>query len=375
MSVTADTIIRIDRHKRLGEQADVGHNRWHPDIKPVAEVEPGQIIAIETRDAFDGQIRATTTADEVGRCNLNLVHPLIGPVYVKGAEPGDLLEVRIIDVVPEPFGFTVQVPGFGFLRDVFTTPHIIRWQLAQGYATSADLPGVRIPGAPFMGVIGTAPSHELLETINRREAALLARGGAVLLPDVTDAVPHEHGIASKAIRTVSPHETGGNVDIKQLTAGTTLRIPVYTPGALFSVGDAHFAQGDNESCGTAVEMGATFYGSFELLKGEAQKRGIRDLQFYRDDYYTAPEIAVPKRFFATTGQSVTRDGVAHAEDTTVAARNALLNMIDYLVDERGYTAQQAYAICSVAVDLKISEMVDVPNFVVSAFLPLDIFTS
>ena len=116
------------------------------------------------------------------------------------------------------------------------------------------------------------------------------RGGAVLLPDPTDAVPCDHGIASKAIRTVAPHETGGNVDIKQLTAGTKLRIPVYVPGALFSVGDAHFAQGDNESCGTAVEMGATFYGSFKLLKGEAKRRGIKDLQFYRDDYFTAPEM-------------------------------------------------------------------------------------
>lgn len=373
MNVKADEYIHIDRSKRLGEQADRGHNRWHPDIKPVAEVEPGQIVGIETRDAFDGQIGATTTAAEVGQCNLNLVHPLTGPVHVKGAEPGDLLEVRIHAIVAEAFGYTVQVPGFGFLRDVFTTPHIIRWQLADGFATSPDLPGVRVPGAPFMGVIGTAPSHELLEAINQREAALRERGGAVLLPETTDAVPHDHGIASKALRTVAPHETGGNVDIKQLTAGTTLRLPVYTPGALFSVGDAHFAQGDNESCGTAIEMGATFYGSFKLLKGEARKRGIRDLQFYRDDYYTAPEIAVPKRFFATTGQSVTRDGVAHSEDATLAARNALLNMIDYLVAERGYTPQQAYAICSVAVDLKISEMVDVPNFLVSAFLPLDIF--
>ena len=97
------------------------------------------------------------------------------------------------------------------------------------------------------------------------------------------------------------------------------------------------------------------------------------MQFYREDYYTSPEMAAPKRFFATTGQSYTRDGVAHSEDATLAARNALLNMIDHLVSERGYTRQQAYAICSVAVDLKVSELVDVPNFVVSAFLPLDIF--
>ena len=374
MTDKADEYIRIDRTRQLGEEPETGHNRWHPDIKPAAEVDPGQIVGMETRDALDGQLNPETTAEEVAAANLNLVHPLTGPVYVNGAEPGDILEVKIHEVVPEPFGFTVQIPGFGFLRDLFTEPYIIHWDIADGFAVSADLPGVKIPGAPFMGVMGTAPSHELLEQINKREADLLARGGMVLLPETTDAVPGEHGIAAKAVRTIAPHETGGNVDIKQLTAGTTVRFPVYTPGALFSVGDSHFAQGDNESCGTAVEMSATFYGSFKLLKGEAANRNIKDIQFYRDDYFTSPEMAVPQRFFATTGQSCRKDGVAQAEDTTLAARNALLYMIEHLVSERGYSEQQAYAICSVAVDLRISEMADVPNFVVSAFLPLDIFT-
>lgn len=374
MTTKADTYIAIDRNKQLGEEPEKGHNRWHPDLKPVAEIDPGQVVGMETRDAFDLQFNEATTAQEVGACDLNLVHPLTGPVYVNGAEPGDILEVKIHEVAPEPFGFTTQVPGFGFLRDVFTEPHIIRWKIADGFATSADLPGVKIPGAPFMGVIGVAPSHELLEIINKREADLAERGGAVLGPERAGAVPVAEGIAAKAVRTIAPHETGGNLDIKQLTAGTTVRIPVYVPGALFSVGDSHFAQGDNESCGTAVEMSATFFGSFKILKGEAKARNIRDVQFYCDDYFTSPQMAAPQRFFATTGQSFQHDGQAKSEDTTLAARNALLNMIDHLVDERGYTRQQAYAICSVAVDLRISEMVDVPNFVVSALLPLDIFT-
>jgi formamidase len=194
-----------------------------------------------------------------------------------------------------------------------------------------------------------------------------------VLPEAAGAVPADPTIAHMAMRTIAPHETGGNVDIKQLTKGTTLRMPVYVPGALFSAGDAHFAQGDGESCGTAVEMAATCYCSFNVIKGAAAARNIRDLQFYRNDYFTAPEMAVPRRFFATTGQCYTREGVNFSEDITLAARNALLNMIDYLVDERGFTRQQAYALCSVAVDLKISEVVDIPNFVVSAFLPLDIF--
>ena len=373
MSIETAAYISIDRSKTLQEEPASGHNRWHPDIAPVAEVEPGLVIGLETRDAFDGFIHPATTAEDLRNANLGVVHPLTGPVYVKGAEPGDLLEVTIVEVEPEPFGFTAQLPGFGFLRDVFTEPYIVRWSIENGFATSNDLPGVRIPGAPFMGVIGLAPSHELLEQINQREADLAGRGGVVLLPEANYAIPTDEGIASNAMRTIAPHETGGNVDIKQLTKGTTIRFPVFTPGALFSVGDAHFAQGDGESCGTAVEMAATCYCSFKVLKGMAAKHNIRDIQFYREDYFTTPEMAVPKRFFATTGQSYTREGVAHSEDATLAARNALLNMIDHLVDERGYTRQQAYAICSVAVDLKVSELVDVPNILVSAFLPLDIF--
>ncbi len=373
MSIETAAYISIDRSKTLQEERTCGHNRWHPDITPAAEVEPGQVVGLETRDAFDGFIQRTSTAEDLQGANLGVVHPLTGPMYIKGAEPGDLLEVSIVEVEPQPFGFTVQLPGFGFLRDVFTEPYIVRWSIENGFATSNDLPGVRIPGAPFMGVIGLAPSHELLKQINQREADLARRGGVVLLPEAEYAIPTEEGIASNAMRTIAPHETGGNVDIKQLTKGTTIRFPVFTPGALFSVGDAHFAQGDGESCGTAVEMAATCYCSFKVLKGLAAKHNIRDIQFYREDYFTGPEMAVPKRFFATTGQSFTREGVAHSEDATLAARNALLNMIDHLVDERGYTRQQAYAICSVAVDLKVSELVDVPNFLVSAFLPLDIF--
>lgn len=366
-------MIRIDRSRTLAQEPQAGHNRWHPDITPVLEVEQGQVVGIETRDALDGQVGPDTTTEEVGRVNLSVVHPLTGPVYIKGAEPGDILEIKIEEITPQPFAFTVQIPGFGFLRDVFNTPHIVHWNIADNFATSPDLPGVRIPGAPFMGVIGLAPSHELLSRIYEREAALAERGGFVLLPDATDAIPATPEIAAHAMRTIAPHETAGNVDIKQLTKGTILRLPVYAPGALFSVGDAHFAQGDSETCGTAVEMGSTFYGSFKVIKGEAARRNIQDPQFYREDYFTAPEMAVPQRFFATTGQSHSREGVNYSEDLTMAARNALLNMIDYLVEERRFTPQQAYAICSVAVDLKVSEMVDVPNFVVSAFLPLDIF--
>jgi formamidase len=364
--------IRIDRGKTLLEEPGTGHNRWHPDIPPVLRCEPGDEVVLETRDAFDGQMGPDATLETVAAPNLDVVHPLTGPVFVRGAEPGDVLEVEILDVEPDRYGYTVQVPGFGFLRDVFPDPFKVNWDIADGWATAPDLPGVRIPGSPFMGTIGLTPGHELLVRTAAREQALLGRGGFVLPPSPLSAVPDDPRIAGEALRTIPPREQAGNVDIKQLGKGARLLIPVDTPGALFSAGDAHFAQGDCETCGTAIEMSATLRVRFGLRKGEAAEKGIRDLRFARDDYYLPPNYAAPRRFFATTGISVTKDGENHAEDATLAARNALLNMIEHLT-ERGWTRQQAYAICSVAVDLKISQLVDVPNMLVSAFLPEDIF--
>ena len=366
--------VRIDRSKTLSEEPSTGHNRWHPDIAPVVRCEPGDEVVLETRDAFDGQMGPDATLDTVAAPNLDVVHPLTGPVHVAGAEPGDLLEVEILEVIPDSYGYTVQVPGFGFLRDVFPDPFMVRWDIADGWATSPDLPGVRIPGAPFMGTIGLSPGHEALRRIIAREQAALDQGGFVLPPSPASAVPAEPAIAQEALRTVPPREQAGNVDIKQLSAGTRLYIAVDTPGALFSAGDAHFAQGDSETCGTAIEMAATLRVRFAVHSGAARGRGIRDPQFARDDFWVAPEYAAPRRFYATTGMSVDQDGQLHAENATLAARNALLNMIDHL-GQRGWSRQQAYAICSVAVDLKISQLVDVPSFLVSAFLPEDIFTS
>jgi formamidase len=366
--------IRIDRSKTLLEEPNTGHNRWHPDIPPLVRCEPGDEVVLETRDAFDGQMSPDATLETVAAPNLDVVHPLTGPVHVEGAEPGDLLEVEIVDVEPDSYGFTVEVPGFGFLRDEFPDPFKVNWDIADGWATSADLPGVRIPGSPFMGTIGLSQGHRLLAETTAREQAAIDRGGFALPPSPADAVPSDPRIAAEALRTIPPREQAGNVDIKQLGKGARLLIPVDTPGGLFSAGDAHFAQGDCETCGTAIEMRSTLRVRFALHKGEAAEKGIRDLRFRRDDYYLPPEFAAPRRFYATTGISVTKDGDNHAEDVTLAARNALLNMIEHLT-ERGWTRQQAYVICSVAVDLKISALVDVPNMLVSAFLPEDIFVS
>ena len=364
--------IEVDLSRPCAEESSKGHNRWHPDIPPAVEAEPGEEVVMQTRDAFDGQIGSSTIAADLANVDLNLVHPLTGPVYVNGAQPGDLLEVNVLRIEPGNFGFTTIIPGFGFLRNIYLDPFIVKWDIRNGYAESIDLPGVRIPEASFMGTIGVAPSRSLMEEVTIREQRLLNAAGAVLPPDPRAAVPATEPIASEGLRTVPPRENGGNMDIKQLTAGVKLYLPVFTEGALFSAGDAHFAQGDSECCGTAVEMACTLHVSFQLHKGEAERRQIRFPIFERDDYFTSPDMALPRRFIAAVGMCIS-EGINRSEDTTSAAREALLNMI-HLLMERGYTRQQAYCICSVAVDLKVSELVDVPNFVVTAFLPLDIFT-
>ena len=364
--------ITVDYTKRLAEEPGKGHNRWHEAITPVVEVAPGEEIEIQTRDAFDGQISEATTAEDLRRCDLNRVHPLTGPVFVAGAAAGDLLEVEICDMKPAAFGYTVQVPGFGFLRDAFPEPYIAKWGIKDGFAESAELPGVRIPDGSFVGVIGVAPSTALRETIQRREANLLGRGGMVLPPEKDGAVPAAEPIASEALRTIPPREQGGNVDIKHLVAGTRLFLPVDTAGALFSAGDAHFAQGDSEACGTAVEMAATLRVRFAVHSGVAAARGITAPRFSREGGPSSAPTAEPARYVATTGMPLTEQGVNRPGDLSLAARNALLAMIEEL-QQRGFNRQQAYALCSVAVDLKVSQVVDVPNVLVSAFLPLDIF--
>jgi formamidase len=369
-------VIEIDPRRPLAEQPSVGHNRWHEAIEPVVEADLGDLVVFETRDAFDGQLDPSSGNDELLAASLGPVHPLTGPVYVKGAAPGDLLEATIVEIEPDPWdqwGYTVEVPGFGFLRDEFPDPYVVHWRLdGADHAESDSLPGVRIPFAPFPGTFGLAPSAELRRTAAAREAELAARGGMALPPDAEGAVPAQEPIASEGLRTVPPRETAGNIDVKQTTPGVTMLIPVYVDGGLVSTGDVHYAQGDCEACGTAIEMRSRVHVRFGLRKGEAERLGVRDLQFLRDDYFAPPEFAAPRRFFATTGISVRRDGTNESEDATLAARNALLNMIDHL-GTRGFDRQQAYAICSCAVDLRISQLVDVPNFMVTALLPLDIF--
>jgi len=336
--------------------ASRAHNRWHPDLEPVATVAPGAEVTLETRDGIDGQLTRESTHTDVLALDLGLAHPLTGPVYVEGAEPGDLLEVELLAYEPADFGVTALVPGFGFLADLFADPYLVKWEIADGVARSQDLPRVAIPAEVFAGVIGVAPSHERLEEFRVRERAIATRGGPVAdeLPEA--ALPPG---AADGLRTIPPREIGGNLDVRQLVAGAKLFLPVQVDGALLSIGDLHFAQGDGEACGTGIEIAGKVTIRLGLRKSPSW--------LPRFPAYEAPARPF-RRSFATTGLPVDS-----AMDLTRATREALLEMISWLGATHGLGREQAYALCSVAVDLRLSEVVDVPNPLVSALIPLDVF--
>jgi formamidase len=366
------------------------HNRWHHAIPKVAEANSGDVVVFGTRDAFDHSLDRQSTAADVVALNLNLVHPLTGPLHVRGAKAGDVLAITLLDIEPDDFGYTIIVPGFGFLRDVFRDPFIVRWDLSRGGATSPDLPGVKIRFDGFMGTIGVAPGPSQTETFFRRESELAAAGGFVLGPQPLDALPPKVCGPSgtdrdRCLRTIPPRENGGNMDIKQMQVGTTLLLPCFVDGCMLSIGDVHFAQGDGEVSGTAIEMDATVTVKVAVRKG----LGARITQPHYEGGAQLKRLA-PRKFYATVGYPIKPAGFippTHAylggerigplsnlsEDLTLAARDALLQMIDWINKNKRLTREQAYVLSSVAVDLRIGNVVDTPNFAVSAILDLDVF--
>lgn len=346
----------------------VGHNRWHPDIPPIATVTPGEVVVLRTREGSDAQIGPE--GGDFTAIDTDVIHTLTGPLYVEGAEPGDLLRVEVVSIEPDHTGITAVWPGsgFGMLPDDFDEPLLVHWRISEGVARSPDLPGVTIKGAPFLGIMGVAPSNKRLAQVTAREAALSAAGYAVLLPDARSGFPG--GVpAVDGLRTAPPREIGGNLDVRQLTAGSVLTLPVDVPGALFSAGDAHFAQGDGEVTGTAIEITATARLRFEVVKSA----DVRWRPRYPSFEYAEPPRAAARRWIGTTGIPLSPAGENGYLDLTLCAREALREMIGYLSSVHGLTRAQAYVLISVAGDLRISEGVDVPNPVVSVHLPLDVF--
>ncbi|HEY3105243.1 MAG TPA: acetamidase/formamidase family protein [Gaiellaceae bacterium] len=332
------------------------HNRWHPELEPVAFVRPGEEITLETRDGIDGQLTRESSHADPGQLELGLGHPLTGPIRVEGAEAGGVLEVQLLSYETADFGVTAVIPGFGMLADLFPDPYLVKWEIGDGIARSERLPGVAVPGNPFAGVIGVAPSPERMEEFKRREDALLAAGQPVADASAEFAIPPE---AAAGLRTIPPRETGGNMDIRQLVAGSTLWLPIDVAGALFSIGDLHFAQGDGEVCGTGIEVAGAVTVRFDVHAVPAPAFPA----------FETPDLPA-RRSFATMGIPVDA-----GMDLNAAARAALLEMIGHLERRYGFERPAAYALCSAAVDLRISEAVDVPYPLVSALLPLDIFES
>lgn len=299
------------------------HYAWDNTLAPRIVIAPGDTVVFHTRNAADGRITpemAPGIQPPLPEPRPFKGHPLTGPVFVHGAEPGDTLEVEILELKPGRWGFTQFAPGRGLLPNDFASGYLHLWDLTHDPATFK--PGIRVPLEPFLGVMGVA----------------LAEPG-----------PHS---------TMPPRRNGGNIDTKQLTAGARLYLPVLVEGALFSCGDGHAAQGDGEVCITAIECDMTATLRFGLHKG----RTLPEFQFI-----TAGPLSPrtnTREWYATTG---------HGPDLMEASRNAIRHMIEYLVRQHSLTREEAYILCSVAVDLKLSEVVDAPHWVVSAFLPMSLF--
>jgi acetamidase/formamidase len=295
------------------------HLAWDPAIEAIETVESGTVVEFDLLDASGGQLRADSTVEDLARLDFNRVDQVNGPIAVAGAEPGDTLQVDLLEFEPADWGWTASIPGFGLLADDFPDP-ALRISRVPGVGGRAEfLPGVHIPIVPFCGEVGVAPPTGPRSTIP---------------PDIH----------------------GGNMDTRHLTAGSTLFLPVFHAGARLSMGDGHAAQGDGEVCGTAIET---------------PMRALVRLAVRKDLHLGAPEFVTADIPATPAGRRYATDGIG--PDLLGATRDAVRRMIDWLGREHGIAAIDAYMLTSVAIDLRISEVVDVPNFVVTAHCPLAIF--
>jgi len=294
--------------------ADQTHNRFSRTIEPVLEVTSGSVIEVFTKEATDDQLDVNSTSEDVLNIDFDPIHPLTGPVYVEGAEPGDILAVKLHKIEVGDWGWTAIIPGFGFLADDFTEPYLKIFNLEnKEYAVLNER--IKIPLKPFAGVMGVAPDTDSL------------------------------------LSTIPPRANGGNMDDPNMTEGTTVYFPVFVKGALFSIGDTHAVQGLGEVCGTAVESPMRIVYEVNVIKG---KPSIAEPQYETDDYY------------AVTAFSTTIDE---------AARKATQFMIEHLVQTYNMSKEEAYILCSLAGDLKIAEVVDVPHVLVVMHMDKSIFTN
>ena len=294
------------------------HLAWDPAIPAIETVDSGDVVEFDLMDSAGGQLNASSTVEDVGRLDFSRVDQVNGPIAVAGAEPGDTLQIDLLEFEPADWGWSASIPGFGLLADEFPDPYLRITRVPRTGERAEFLPGVHVPIVPFCGEVGVAP------------------------PD---------GPRS----TIPPDVFGGNLDTRHLTAGATLFLPVFHEGARLSMGDGHAAQGDGEVCGTAIET--------------PMRAAVR-LTVRKDLHVTAPEFLTPD-VTTPVGRRYATDGVG--PDLLGAARDAVRRMIDWLGREHGISPIDAYLLHSVAIDLRISEIVDMPNYVVTAHCPLSLF--
>lgn len=299
------------------------HLGWDRDLTPVLNAAPGEIVQFETIDASGGQIDPRSTEEAVVRMDPTRVNPITGPVSIDGAERGDALVIEVLEFATTGWGWTAIIPGFGLLADDFPSPRLHLWQYdPERLGPAAFGAHARVPLKPMIGTIGLAP-------------------GA---PGPHDVIP--------------PRRVGGNMDLRDVQKGSVLKLPVEVAGALLSVGDTHAAQGDGEVCGTAIESGMTVTLRLTLEKDAAP---------------TFPQLRVPgpvTRHLDPHGYEI---ATGIGPDLMQAARDALRNMIELLTRGSNLSSEDAYLLCSVCADLRISEIVDAPNWVVSVYFPRCVF--
>lgn len=402
-------VIPVNIKKKPWEQEKPLHNRWHPDIPPVAEVVEGELFRVETVDWTGGAIGDNSSAEDVKCLDLSTVHNLSGPIKIAdangiSAKPGDILVVEICNLGPLPgdeWGYTGTFDrenGGGFLTDHFPCATKAIWYFDGIYAYSPHIPGVRFPGLTHPGLIGTAPSKELLDIWNSREATLEKNGPhSIKLCDVLHTrplanLPTMEGavlgmvkkgtsewerIAAEAARTIPGRENGGNCDIKNLSRGSKIYFPVFVDGANLSMGDMHFSQGDGEVsfCG-AIEMSGYLELKCGIIRGGMDKyltpMGPTKLHV-NPIFEIGPLEPRFSEWLVFEGISVDEKGQQHYLDASVAYKRAVLNAIDYL-SKFGYTKEQVYLLLSCCpCEGRLSGIVDAPNAVATLAIPIAIF--
>lgn len=301
------------------------HYKWDNSLNPVIEIDPGDVVHCETDEVTDGQVTNGCPASVLGQIDFDRLYPLAGPIYVKGAQPGDALVVEILSLETLDWGWAGLLPGLGLLASDFPEPYLRHFDLSDRTHTRLG-EAIRIPIEPFCGTMGVATDE----------------------PGKHDVLP--------------PTKGGGNIDTRHLTAGAVLHLPVFVPGALFSAGDCHAAQGDGEVCVTGIESPMRFSLRFNLLRGGSPKP-------WTYHFRTVPRPPQPRSdergYYAVT---------ALGPDLMEDSRNAIRGLIEWLGAERHLSREDAYIACSLCADLRISQIVDQPNWGVSAYFPLSALT-